>query len=73
MALKIRIMASRGSPARGPVTKLVYRAEAYDGADTFAERRWSCEHDHETAEHAFHCGMSWLSDNQGAAAEAEPA
>ena len=63
MAFKIRIMASHGPWVRGPVPKLVYRAEAYEDGDTFADRKWACAHDHETAEHAFHCGEDWLAQN----------
>ena len=50
MAFKIRIMASHGAWMKGPVPKLVYRAEAYEDDDQFADRKWACAHDHETAE-----------------------
>ena len=62
MAFKIRIMASHGKPGRGPVPRLIYKAEAYEEGDQFRERQWQCLHDHETVENAFNCGMSWLND-----------
>ena len=65
MAFKIRIMASHGDQGRAPVPRLVYRAEAYEEGDRFAERKWSCAHDHESMEHAFNCGQEWLSGRQG--------
>jgi hypothetical protein len=63
--LKIRIMASHGPPRRGLVAPLVYRAEAYEEADRFRERKWGCPHDHESVEHAFNCGVAWLNDQAG--------
>jgi hypothetical protein len=63
VALKIRVMASHGPLVKGPVPPLIYRAEAYDQDKAFAERKWACEHEHETAEHAFHCGEDWLAQN----------
>ena len=41
---------------------LVYRAEAYEEADRFRERKWGCSHDHENVEHAFNCGVEWLNE-----------
>jgi len=55
-------MASHGPLRRGPVPPLVYRAEAYEEADRFRERKWGCAHDHESVEHAFNCGVAWLND-----------
>jgi len=46
MAFKIRIMASHGQQGRPPAPRLVYRAEACEEGDRFAERKWSCAHDH---------------------------
>lgn len=69
MGIKIRIMATHGAMGRGPVPKLVYRAEAYEDGEQFAERKWACAHDHETVEHAFHCGQEWLSHQRGAEPE----
>jgi hypothetical protein len=66
LALKIRITAA----PRPRQPSLVYRAEAYEEADDFREPRWGCPHDHETVEHAFHCGMSWLNEQAGEPAEA---
>ncbi|HET7421471.1 MAG TPA: hypothetical protein VFL27_13930 [Candidatus Dormibacteraeota bacterium] len=63
MTLKIRIIASHGERGRWPVPKIVYRAEAYDDRDRFADSKWTCEHEHETAEHAFHCGQEWMAQN----------
>ena len=67
MAFKIRIMASHGKPGRGPVPRIIYKAEAYEEGDQFRERKWQCVHDHETVEHAFNCGMVWLGDQTGPA------
>jgi hypothetical protein len=69
VGIKIRIMATHGARGRGPVPKLVYRAEAYENEDRFADRKWACAHDHETVEHAFHCGQDWLSSQMGAGPE----
>jgi hypothetical protein len=63
VAFKIRIMANHGLRGRGPVPQLVYRAEAYENDERFAERKWACDHEHETVEHAFHCGEEWLARN----------
>ena len=60
MALKIRVTATHGSPGRGPVPPLVYRAEAYEDADEFREPKWGCGHDHNSVEEALDCGHSWL-------------
>jgi hypothetical protein len=59
VALKIRILA-----AQGP--KLVYRAEAYEEEDQFRDRKWVCQHEHESVEHALMCGMAWLNDRPDA-------
>jgi hypothetical protein len=58
--LKIRVIAAHGSRRRGPVPTLVYTAEAYDDQDTFRERKWACDHTHESVEHALNCGIEWL-------------
>ena len=63
MAFKIRIMASHGELGRGPVPRLVYQAEAFENEDRFAERKWACEHRHESVEHAYRCGEEWLAQN----------
>ena len=62
MALKIRVMASHGPLRRGPVPALVYRAEAYEEGDRFRECKWGCSHDHDSVEHAYNCGVTWLND-----------
>jgi hypothetical protein len=64
VGIKIRIMATHGARGRGPVPTLVYRAEAYEDGDRFAERKWGCTHDHESVEHAFNCGQDWLSSRR---------
>ncbi len=55
-------MASHGPVRRGLASALIYRAEIYDDIDRFGECKWSCPHDHDSVEHAFNCGMSWLND-----------
>ena len=66
--MKIRVMASHGPPGPGIIPALVYRAEAYDDADGFRERKWGCSHTHDSVERAFNCGMDWLDDPTGEAA-----
>jgi len=58
--LKIRVIAAHGSRRKGPVPTLVYTAEAYDDHDNFRERKWACDHAHESVEHALNCGTAWL-------------
>ena len=60
VALKIRVTATHGRRGRGPVPPLVYRAEAYEESDGFREPKWGCTHDHDSVEHALHCGHDWL-------------
>jgi len=62
VALKLRIMASRGPVRRGVPPALIYRAEVYEDSDRFRECKWGCSHNHESVENAFNCGMSWLND-----------
>ncbi|TMG70193.1 MAG: hypothetical protein E6H86_01575 [Chloroflexi bacterium] len=70
MALKIRITAAPRPRQRSLVPALVYRAEAYEEADHFREPMWGCPHDHETVEHAYHCGVTWLNEQAGDQTEA---
>ncbi len=70
MALKIRITAAPRPREQSLVPALVYRAEAYEEADEFREPKWGCSHDHESVEHAFHCGMTWLDQQPGDPTEA---
>jgi len=41
---------------------LLYRAEAYEEADRFRERKWECSHNHRSVEDAFNCGVTWLNE-----------
>jgi len=63
VALKIRVMASHGSPGRGGLSALIYRAEAYEDNDRFRERKWGCSHEHRTIETAVQCGQAWLDEH----------
>jgi hypothetical protein len=58
--LKIRVIAAHGPRRKGPLPPLVYTAEAYDDQDNFRERKWACDHAHESVEHALNCGTEWL-------------
>ena len=72
MALKVRVMASQVPVRAGLVPTLLYRAEAYEEADRFRERKWECSHNHRSVEDAFNCGMTWLNERSDGPAE-EPA
>ncbi len=62
MALKVRVMASQVPVRGGGVPGLLYRAEAYEEADRFRERKWECSHNHRSVEDAFNCGVTWLNE-----------
>ncbi|HXN92039.1 MAG TPA: hypothetical protein VN906_11200 [Candidatus Sulfotelmatobacter sp.] len=34
--------------------------EASDDQDNFRERKWACDHAHESVDHALNCGVEWL-------------
>ena len=61
-------MASHGPTRRGGLPALVYRAEAYDEADRYRERKWGCSHRQDSVERAFNCGMGGLDDQTDEAA-----
>ena len=60
MGLKVRVLASSPSREGAGAASAHYRAEAYDEADPFRERRWVCEHEHDSVEAALECGSDWL-------------
>jgi hypothetical protein len=67
----MRVLASHGDPVDGP--PWIYRAAAYEHDGRSQEPAWVCEHDHQSAQLAFLCGLEWLEsahadrDSQGAA------
>src|SRR5205807_440667 len=46
-------MASQVPVRGGGVPGLLYRAEAYEEADRFRERKWECSHNHRYVQDAF--------------------
>jgi len=69
VALKVRVMASQVPVRGGGVPGLLYRAEAYEEADRFRERKWECSHNHRSVEDAFNCGVSWLNERSDSPVE----
>lgn len=72
MALKVRVLASSRPRDAGGPPSTTYRAEAYDDADPFRERSWTCDHEHPTVDEAFQCGMDHLATS-GEGEEPSPA
>lgn len=70
MGLKVRVLASSPSREEAGAPATHYRAEAYDEADPFRERRWACEHEHDSVEAALECGTDWLAAHGKEAASA---
>ena len=63
------VMASQVPVRGGGVPGLLYRAEPYEEADRFRERKWECSHNHRSVEDAFNCGVSWLNERSDSPVE----